>query len=271
VKGLAQFKLLGIQTEVDISETIGTTTPLDAEDSVPVLPDVITALQSSENWRAVDDGSRIGAVLLADAAEGEVIIHPAGSVEVVQRVAPLDVQLDHYGSDEITGDDLLDVAEVTAGGGAIAWDYSEDWFAPAQFFDLTAEQELDAPSFEEMKAGLRFGDDTADGGSISDDIYDYEQIVYDPEFIPDGGITTLGENFRPQIVQLSGMQAQVTPRKTPVISRAVPQTITLQPARYLVVDRNSLVSASQPMTYTEANQKASLTQIVVSSGEGAAS
>ncbi len=271
VKAQAQFKLLGIQTPVDISETIGKTTPLDAEDSVPVLPDVIAALQDPTSWSAVDDGSRLGAVLLAEAAEGEVILHPAGSVAVVQRVAPLDVKLEHYGSDQISGDDSLEVTEVTAGGGAIAWDYREDWFAPAQFFDLTQEQKLNSPSFEQMKAGLHFGDDTADGGSSADDLYDYEQIVYDPEFIPDGGVSALSVNFRPQTAQLSGMQAQAAPRKAPVISRAAPQTVTLQPARYVVVDRDTLVSASAPMTYAEARQQASLSQIVVTSGEGAAS
>src|SRR5687768_18214732 len=54
------------------------------------------SLENPESWRAVDEGARTGAVLLAPIEDDSapVALHPGGYVEVVQRIAPLDVELE---------------------------------------------------------------------------------------------------------------------------------------------------------------------------------
>lgn len=278
VRGVAHFKLFGLQKDVDIEETIGDKSPLDDIDDVPVLPDVVAALEDPESWRAVDDGARIGAVLLAqiEDATAPIAVHPGGSVEVVQRVAPLAVELEHYGNAEIDGEDTLDVTDVEAGGDSIAWEFVEDWFAPAQFFDLTEDEKLSAPSFEKMKGGLRLGDDEAESGPRADTIYDYKQIIRDPEFeVPS---LALNKSFRPQLLSLSDLQAQVVTgfgTQRPLIGQTAAQLYQLNPARYAPVERETLTIAggisTQEMTHAEASQMLRqdgiADQIVVTSSE----
>lgn len=258
VRGTAQFKLFGLSKEVDIEETIGDKTPLDEVDDVPVLPQVVAALQDPESWRAVDDASRLGGVLLApvDDDTASAPVHPGGFVEVAQRVAPLDVELEHFGNAEIAGQDTLNVADVAAGGGGIAWEFVEDWFAPAQFFDFTDDEKLDAPSFEKMKGGLRLGDDEAEDGAQADTVYDYKQIIRDPEFeIPR---LPLVKSFTPQVASLGSLQAQaVTGTKRPLNAGSAAQVYRLKPVRYAVVERETLAGALAPdTTYAEAQQLA---------------
>ncbi len=277
IRGQAQFKLFGLAKEVNIEESIGKTSPLDEIDEVPLIGDLVAALEESDNWHAVDEGPRIGAVILAGVSdpEAEPTVHPGGMVEVVQRLAPLDVQLEHYGQAEIDGQDEFDVDAVTLGGGDIAWEFVEDWFAPAQFFEMASDEKLDAPSFEMMKAGLRFGDDASDGGTSADALYNYEQIIRDPEFADAN--YSLKAKFTPTaaVVNTLGLQKQMMVSSHPLIKRtAAAQVYTLNPVRYVIVDRTTLISdAGMPtrtMTHAEAAQKVHVhtgDQIVVTTGE----
>ncbi|MBK8034811.1 MAG: hypothetical protein IPK17_35975 [Chloroflexi bacterium] len=278
IRGQAQFKLFGLAKEVNIEESIGEKSSLDEVDEVPLIGDLVAALEESENWRAVDEGARLGAVLLAGVSDpqAEPTVHPGGSAEVVQRLAPLDVELEHYGQAEIAGQDEFAIDDVALGGDDIAWEFVEDWFAPAQFFDMTNDEKLDAPSFEMMKAGVRFGDDAADGGASADALYNYEQIIRDPEFID----TTypLKTKFTPSAAVIStlGQQKYVLVSSRPLIKRtpAAAQVYTLNPVRYVIVDRTTLRSGSgmptHSMTHAEAVQKVHVNtsdQIVVTTGE----
>ena len=259
VRGQAEFKLLGLKKSVDIEATIGHKSAIDDADDVPVLPDVVAAFADPESWRAVDEGVRIGAVLLAsvDDAAAPVAVHPGGRVEVVQRVAPLDVRLEHYGNAGIEGQDTLSISAVEAGGSGIAWEFVEDWFAPAQFFDLQGSEKLQAPSFEKMKGGLRLGDDEAEDGPRADTVFNYKQIIHDPEFEVAG--LRPDAAYWPQSTTLSSLQAQVVTRdSTRRLQPAARQCFTLNPTRYVIVVRDSLTTpATMPaqfMTYAEARQ-----------------
>ncbi len=278
IRGQAQFKLFGLAKEVNIEESIGAKSPLDEIDEVPLIGDLVAALEESENWHAVDTGARIGAVILAGVSdpEAEPTVHPGGSVEVIQRLAPLGIELEHYGQAEIEGQDEFEVDDVELGGGDIAWEFVEDWFAPAQFFEMANDEKLDAPSFEMMKAGLRFGDDDSDGGAISDALYNYEQIIHDPEFINTNYFLKAPYTPNTAVFNTLALQKQVTVSSRPLISRsaATAQVYTLKPVRYVIVNRTTLISdagiPTRTMTHAEAAQKVHANmadQIVVTTGE----
>jgi hypothetical protein len=277
VRGQAHFKILGLEKGVDIEETIGGESTLDDIDDVPLLDEVIAALLDPESWSAVDDGTRLGGVLLAgtDDATASLVLHPGGKVMVGQRVAPLNVELEHYGNAEIEGEDTLSVTEVAVGGGSSEWEFAEDWFAPAQFFDYSSDEKLSAPSFEKMKGGVIFGDDEADTGSLADAVYSYQQIKHDPEFnTPEARMSPL---FTPDASILSNLTAQkavFASTKRPTVSQASGQIFTLKTACYAIVDRESLDTPAgtltRTMTYAEAAQtvkNGSGSQIVVTSSE----
>jgi hypothetical protein len=275
VRGVAQFKLLGLQKEVDIEETIGGESDIDSVDDVPLLDEIIKALEDPESWSAVDDGARLGGVLLAgtDDATAVVVLHPGGKVQVLQRLAPLDVELEHFGNAEIEGEDTLNVTDVKIGGSSSEWEFAEDWFAPAQFFDYSSDEKLSAPSFEKMNGGLIFGDDEADSGALADAVYNYQQIKHDPEFAaPQATVANL---YTPDTSILGNLASQKAVRigvKTPTVSAG--QTFKLTSVTYAIVDRTTLVTPAgtptRTMTYAEAAQtvkKGGSAQIVVTISE----
>jgi hypothetical protein len=274
VRGVARFKILGIEEEVSIEESIGGSSPIDEIDEVDVRSDVVEAFTDIQSWRAVDEGARIGAVLLAEVtpSDSELLVHPGGLAEVVQRVAPLDVELEHYGNAGVDGEDSLDIADVEAGGKSFAWEFSKDWFAPAQFFDLADDEKLGAPSFEKMNAGIRFGDDSAESGTSIDTVYDYEQIIVDPEFLKRS--TKLRRPFIPQQEQVSLFASQKGAAQKPLTSAKPMQKVTLKSTQYVIVERSTLTTQrgvpQRKMTFAEANQTTRgmpAAQIVVTSAE----
>jgi len=262
VQGQARFKILGLEKEVDIQETIGDTASIDDIDEVDVLAEVAASLRDPASWRAVDEGERTSAVLLAEVDEtaDALPVHPGGSVAAWQRVAPLDVQLEHFGNAEIEGEDELAISGVQAGGQNVDWTFEDDWFAPAQFFDMKRNEKLSAPSFEKMKSGLRFGGDEADGGGSADTIYNYEQIIHDPEF----EVQHLGlkKTYRPALGDLAAFQSQIVTRgqlARPLITRATEPAFSLQPTKYVIATRETLevddvAVPAGGTTYAEARQ-----------------
>jgi hypothetical protein len=169
--GSARFSFLGIDVPFEIE--VGGAAATQAPPRTSVLAAVAAALVDPGAWRGVlPAGADVTVVTLADApdVEGEVWVRPDCELEAVQTVAPLDRALDRYGRYVIDGPSTLhlDAAGLAgsaagsdggsasgAAGGLGDWEPVLDWFAPAQYDQLTRAQELSAPSYEEMTAGVR--------------------------------------------------------------------------------------------------------------------
>src|SRR2546423_7804743 len=106
-----------------------------------------------------------------------VLAHPTGKLEVRQKVAPMNVDLECFGSAPITGHNrfrLLSpetqpVLEVKA---------IDDFFASAQFQDMSDKEKLHRSSFAEMESGVSVGNDqvAAQGASVKH-VLQYECIL----------------------------------------------------------------------------------------------
>jgi hypothetical protein len=124
--------------------------------------------------------------------EGEVWVRPDMELEAVQSVAPLERPLERYGIYEIDGPTTIDITDAGLEGGVETspWETVLDWFAPAQYDDLSRTEKLAAPSYEEMVGGVRFG---ATGVSLSDAeavtvTPDYEVRILDEDRTVDLGV-----------------------------------------------------------------------------------
>ncbi len=183
VSGTATMKILGLQTSFAVDETIGRRELSEPPQPVYALPLLLAALRDPGAWREVLPDGGVPAVTLTDAAtDAGVLLHPAGALEVVQRVLPLGRTLDHFGEGELGDLDSFELGQPTVGDQpASAVTDVVDWFAPAQFFDLTEAEKLSAPSFEELPAGLRFEAPEVAGGVAAAFVLDYEQVIRDPD------------------------------------------------------------------------------------------
>lgn len=185
IAGTATFKVLGIKKSVDVRATIGAAKDEPPSEVVDVAQLLLDEIDREDAWSALPpEGDGFG-VVLAEGAETSLAAHPAGRIQVKQRVAPLDVALDHYGSASISGTTTFSMTSPKMGTLAVEEGDTEpvsEYFAAAHYFDMTEEEKLSAPSFESFPAGIVMGDDGLSAGGAETDTftYDHEVVYRDP-------------------------------------------------------------------------------------------
>jgi hypothetical protein len=156
VRGSVDF--FGIDVPFDLS--FGGAAAVQAPPRANVLDDVETALAAAASWHEVAPAS--AAVRFASEApdggagdDTQLRVRPDAGLQARQSVAPLDRELDVYGVYAIDGPTLLTLDGAGLGDppGGGDWQPVQDWFAPAQFDDMSRTEKLAAPSYEEMTAG----------------------------------------------------------------------------------------------------------------------
>ena len=183
--GDASFKFFGIK--VKFSFDVGDGAGSEPRPIANPQRDACNAMRSASAWSEAEPVEGLAAGLTYTGAgedEGEddvVWVRPDHQLRVRQGVAPLERRLEIIGQAvPAPGEDFL---EVTAYGFGTAEftdkEYADDWFAPAQFEDLGTSQRLSRDSFEEMHAGVTFGNSetavTAHGDLANSVVTDYEE------------------------------------------------------------------------------------------------
>jgi hypothetical protein len=106
-----------------------------------------------------------------------VLAHPLATLQVRQRVAPLERTLERFGSSVPSGAKRFGITVATVGGVRTTVTTLQDRFAPAQFTALSDDAKLSAPSFEEMPSGAALGaDGYATGAPVTVSVV-YEQLL----------------------------------------------------------------------------------------------
>jgi hypothetical protein len=157
ILGQAQFQVLLWSFTVPIDLTVGTPAPLQPPTSVDILGKLAAALNDLHNWQlSAPAGPTLVSLRPADAS-ASLAVHPLGQLSVRQRVVPLHVALDRFGPDPLPGTSVLDVTNPRLNSVALATGATRtvsDYFAPAQFVNMSDADKLAAPSFEQLDAGL---------------------------------------------------------------------------------------------------------------------
>ena len=151
--GTASISLLFFSIGVDVDVTWGD----DRDSSLPpvaVLPILSGEFGKRTNWKAVaPSGSGLLVSLRhLDPNDTDLVLHPVGSLQVSQRLVPLDLTLDHLGSQKPTDGNRWALT-VTSAGLAKVRDLQEP-FAPAQFQDTDDATKLSEPAFSPQDSGI---------------------------------------------------------------------------------------------------------------------
>ena len=111
-------------------------------------------------------------------------MHPLAQLAVKQTVVPLELQIAKFGDAKPAGANLFKITGFSVNGKSVQFDRVKDFFAPAQFLNLSDDEKLTAPSFEPMVAGVSAGNDSFIFTSNNDDIIndnaiEFETIILD--------------------------------------------------------------------------------------------
>jgi hypothetical protein len=105
VAGSATFKLLGVKKSLDIEVTVGDREADAPEEVVYVEALLIAELKLPDAWSILPPAGDGDPVVLVDGDSDARQVHPAGRIEVRQRVVPLGTRIDHYGNAGLGGAD----------------------------------------------------------------------------------------------------------------------------------------------------------------------
>jgi hypothetical protein len=211
VNGKATVKVWIFSKSVNFDHTLGDADlppPLPAADP---LPDLMAALREPRNWSAQLPTGKHTLVTLREipAEAGVVQAHPLGRLTVTQNVVPLNLSIDRYGGAAPAGARRFRIDAVTLGTDPNPPRQTvRDWFAPAQFLDLSDTERLSRPSFEKLEAGLRIGgDEVAFGGAGAETLMAVAPIAYETVLIDRQGKAAKGGSYAPDPARLSAATA----------------------------------------------------------------
>jgi hypothetical protein len=163
VWGEASFRLWFVKIRVGVDATLGSKAAPQPIAAPKVHELLSAALQAPASWEvAAPSTSTPSGVVLRPAASqaGKLFLDPRGSLALRQRVVPLGVTIDKYGSGPAKpqGGQRFDVTSLWVGEQAYAGEGVEvvsDFFAPDQFRRLSEAQKLSLPSFQLLPSGWR--------------------------------------------------------------------------------------------------------------------
>lgn len=149
---------------VDASFGAGSAAP--ALPPVDLAAEVTAALRAPRNWRALPDGAA-GVVLRGDVeAADRILVHPRGALAFTQAIVPLATTIDRVGGARPAGARKVTIGDARLGTASAATPSIDGPFAPGQFLDLDEGEQLAAPAFQQLPAGVRVepgaGDPAAD-------------------------------------------------------------------------------------------------------------
>jgi hypothetical protein len=190
VKGKAELEICGITLKANFDKTFGqpevTTLP-----DVLVLPKLVEALGNRANWQASTPSSSNLLVSLRelDSTPGNIVAHPFGTLGVSQKVVPLDMTINKFGTQRPADYKKfeLDIADST--GTVFEEEALKDFFAPAEYLQLNDSAKLSRKSFEQFNSGVSIkGNNKLKSSYLMDRELMYEQVIMDsrnkPEKLP---------------------------------------------------------------------------------------
>jgi hypothetical protein len=171
-RGEATFEVLFFSISIGFDETWGQDSIAVVPDTVNVLDRMVEAVQDSRNWLAQmpPNGQQTVTLRLTETPPGALLLHPFSVLTVSQKIAPLGLAIEKFGTQTPTGDTTFSITW----GGSGSEPASEE-FAAANFLNLSDSEKLSRKSFEPMPSGLRFatGEASTTGANVVRDV-DYE-------------------------------------------------------------------------------------------------
>jgi len=181
VKAKATFEILWWDVSVSFSKTLVEGEKPPGPEPVNVLPQLKEALGNPGNWveQLPPRQRRLVTLRSRPKLANEVLLHPLGTLTVKQSIVPLNTDISKFGQTTPAGARRFTINSVSLGDQNQTAQPVSDFFAPAQFFELSDDEKLSRPSFEPMTAGISFGSDEIAFSANLDDLMEAEAIEFE--------------------------------------------------------------------------------------------
>jgi hypothetical protein len=181
-KGRGSISFFFFDVSADFDKTWGESKDTSLPD-ILILPKFLDEIKKQEQWSTV---LSIGKNLLVslrklnETTPVPLVLHPAGSLVVQQKILPLTVKIDKIGNQKTSDVQQIAISKANSGGDELTVDPVNENFARAQYQDLGDAEKLSKPSFEKMPGGVRI---SATGTSIKNGKLARRQVAYEVTII----------------------------------------------------------------------------------------
>jgi hypothetical protein len=159
ITGRVKFKILWVVSiNVSVETTWGETKDTSLPD-VEVMPKLKEALENMANWLTPieatgDNPDQMVSIRTIENTNDNIIAHPNRSLSVSQKVVPLDITIEKFGTQNPADFNHFHLDMVDGDGEELSETSLKEEFAPDSFFKLKESERLDRPSFEKYNSGL---------------------------------------------------------------------------------------------------------------------
>jgi hypothetical protein len=267
-RGTASFRI-GFILKVTISANFDVSfgDPQETHlESIDVLGEMVKALSSLGNWRPLlPDGSNQHVTLRAlPDPTTTLVMHPFGALEITQKLVPLHVAIQRFGTQVPSAGSVYTVADVKLGSGATTVSNTREQFAPAQFFDLSDAEKLSRPSFADYDAGVVIGGDLAPQTDLKRTRAVVYELIYLPDTSPSLLFYTMSDLLGAFVMRGSAVaQSPVSQARSSV--SVLEERASVVPSSYAVVSTNDLTMHAPGLVFGSATAADQAVQSIVAS------
>ena len=242
VHGEAHISLLFFDLSVSVDYTRGDAKQISAP-PVDAWPQLQAALQDVQNWSGSLPASVPAPVTLStpSATAAQIFVDPSGVLTLRERVLPLNQTLSKFGEAVPGPQTTFTLDQVQLGGQPLSFSLVTDKFAPAQFEQMSDQDKLSRPSFDDGVAGFSVGEgQLAFGQQFGLD------LAYVDIYVDDHAPPPLRQIFRPTLLQqINWARSNQASRSglTIALGKFAPsgaQLVTLAPERFVVATVDEL-------------------------------
>lgn len=252
--GEASFSILFWDVSVDFDEKWGPAITKQLEPINPWLP-LEQALLRSESWSGTLNQTQQVENFVStnnkddepktNEAEKMVLVHPAGGLEIREKVLPLNQAVSLLGNAPVMGYNRFDVKGIHSGenDNLDGWAYIEEYFARGQFESLSDSQKLSLPSFEKMPGGIKVAGDNA---LKVPNALESEELIYESKLIDDDGFVkkafSKAADWDYSRVLMQGAAQNIARQSgnKRFHQRGAEPMVSIHEESYVIVDRDSL-------------------------------
>ena len=218
------------------------------------------------NWSAQLPKGGEAFLSLADIKAGtDLLAHPLGTLAFQQKLIPLELRLDKASGSGIKGANefFSPALKLSQQGNALPQgkplSTKHDFFAAAQFLEMSQDDRMAKPSFETFAAGYELGDDSFELGSVVPETLDYEEADLAADRLPRRSrrIGQMGFSEEKHGALMRFGAAGLSPlRDRALMQPAQPADLRVGPAPLVVANKGSLqvVSAETHASFWRAEQ-----------------
>lgn len=178
-KGKGSFKVLFVKVTVSFDKTFGQAR-VEAIQAVTVDDKLKAALTSPDNWEALMPQRSNQMIAWREEAPNEdMSVDPGGALKISQRLLPLQVTLQKFGTSAISDNKRYDILSITADNVNMDYQVVKDYFARNEFFYMTDDEKLSRDSYELFDCGVVAGSGRLTAEYALHKKCDFEEITLD--------------------------------------------------------------------------------------------